>query len=279
MIFRTYPKISIVTPVFNNARFIENCVISVLNQGYPNLEYIVIDGGSTDGTAQIIEKYADQLAYYVSEKDQGQTHALNKGFGKATGDVLAWLNADEEYLPGILLKVGDAFSNNSKLDLLFGQRIVVDVNKNKIGTKYFPKMHPMHYMFYGRRVLPTDATFWSRRMHTLTGNLDEKSFAHLSMDYDWLLRMSIHVKRWKQSTDFFSKFTEREDRATRFANKKLIQKNGSLARKNIAGRYKISKLKLALGWFYASAMIRFAEGRLFNYPYFLSNIKHIIKNY
>ena len=134
-----YPKITIVTPVYNNAKFIESCIGSVLNQKYPNLEYIIIDGGSTDGTAEVIEKYKDKLAYYVSEKDRGQTHALNKGFAKASGDVLAWLNADEEYLPGTLKKVGNAFLSNLKLDLLFGQRIVVDVNKKKLAQNIFLK--------------------------------------------------------------------------------------------------------------------------------------------
>ena len=108
---QTLPKITIITPVFNNVQFIENCITSVLNQDYSNLEYIIIDGGSDDGTVEIIEKYAEKLSYYISEKDRGQTHALNKGFAK-TGEVLAWLNADEEYLPGTLSEVGNYFMNN-----------------------------------------------------------------------------------------------------------------------------------------------------------------------
>ena len=92
-----FPRITIITPVFNNVHFIESCILSILNQNYPNLEYIVIDGGSNDGTLEIIENYAEKLTYFISEKDRGQTHALNKGFAKATGQILAWLNADEEY--------------------------------------------------------------------------------------------------------------------------------------------------------------------------------------
>ena len=106
-----FPRITIITPVFNNVHFIESCILSILNQNYPNLEYIVIDGGSNDGTLEIIENYAEKLTYFISEKDRGQTHALNKGFAKATGQILAWLNADEEYLPGTLLEVGKHFKN------------------------------------------------------------------------------------------------------------------------------------------------------------------------
>ena len=274
-----FPKITIITPVFNNVQFIENCIVSVLNQNYPNLEYIVIDGGSNDGTLEIIENYAERLAYFISEKDRGQTHALNKGFAKATGQVLAWLNADEEYLPGTLLEVGTYFMNNPDLDLYYGQRIIVDINKNEIGRKYFPKMNPKYYMLYGMRVLPTDATFWSERVHKLSGILDEKNFPLLSMDYDWLLRISFHVRKWKHSKNYFSKFTERDDRATRSVHLSTIEKNGILIRKTIISKYRISKFNLVLGWFFVHIKIRFYEGRLFKYPRFISSFKHIIKTF
>ena len=129
------PKISIITPVYNNAPYIEDCVKSVLNQDYPHLEYIIIDGGSTDGTVDIIEKYANRLSYFESKKDRGQTHALNKGFAHATGDIFAWLNADEQYLSGTLCEVGRAFASHSGLDFFYGNRIVVDKNLVEIGER------------------------------------------------------------------------------------------------------------------------------------------------
>ena len=272
-----FPKITIITPVFNNVHFIESCIVSILNQNYPNLEYIVIDGGSNDGTLEIIENYAEKLTYFVSEKDRGQTHALNKGFAKATGQILAWLNADEEYLPGTLLEVGKNFKNYPDLDFYYGQRIIVDINKNEIGRKYFPKMSPKYYMLYGMRVLPTDATFWSERVHKLSGTLDEKNFPRLSMDYDWLLRISFHVKKWKHSKNYFSKFTERDDRSTRSVHLSTIEKNGTLIRKMIISKYGISKFKLVLGWFLVHIKIRFYEDRLFKIPRIISSFKHIIK--
>jgi glycosyltransferase involved in cell wall biosynthesis len=105
------PKISIITPSFNQGQFIEETIRSVLLQNYPNLEYIIIDGGSTDNTPEIIKKYNDFIHYWVSEKDNGQADAINKGLKHATGDVFNWLNSDDFYLPNALITVGNAFKN------------------------------------------------------------------------------------------------------------------------------------------------------------------------
>lgn len=105
------PKISIITPSYNQGQYIEETICSVLDQGYPNLEYIVMDGGSKDNTVDIIKKYEKHISYWVSEKDKGQSDALNKGYKHATGDVINWLNSDDYYDPGALKTVGEIFTN------------------------------------------------------------------------------------------------------------------------------------------------------------------------
>lgn len=115
-----WPRITIVTPSLNQGQFIEETIRSVLLQGYPNLEYIIIDGGSTDGSVDIIRKYERWLAYWVSEPDNGQAHAINKGFQRATGDIGAYLNSDDYYQPGALAHVARTFLAHS-WDVLLGQ--------------------------------------------------------------------------------------------------------------------------------------------------------------
>lgn len=114
------PRITIITPSFNQGQYIEQTILSVIDQEYPNLEYIIIDGGSTDNTVEVIKKYEKYLAYWVSEPDQGQAHAINKGLAHATGDVFNWLNSDDYLEPGALKEIGDHFSNHPDTDVYCG---------------------------------------------------------------------------------------------------------------------------------------------------------------
>ncbi len=120
------PKISIVTPSYSQGKFLENAILSVLEQGYPNLEYIIIDGGSSDESVEIIKKYADRLAYWVSEPDRGQSHAINKGFERATGEIFGWLNSDDWYHPGALQSVAEAFAANPDAGAVVGAGEMTD---------------------------------------------------------------------------------------------------------------------------------------------------------
>lgn len=117
----TLPKITIITPVLNQVTYIEQCLQSVLNQNYDNLEYIVVDGGSTDGTVEIIEKYTSKLAHFISEPDMGQSDAINKGLILATGQIFNWLNADDYYEKGALLTVGNLFIDNPNFNVFCGK--------------------------------------------------------------------------------------------------------------------------------------------------------------
>ena len=117
-------KLSIVTPSFNQGHFLEETILSVLNQNYPNLEYFVIDGGSTDETVDVIRRYEDRLAFWVSEKDRGQVHAINKGLEKATGDIFGFINSDDVYLPGTFAAVAQHFENHPDSEWICGDTIM-----------------------------------------------------------------------------------------------------------------------------------------------------------
>lgn len=124
----SWPQISIITPSFNQASFLERTILSVLNQGYPNLQYIIIDGGSSDDSVAIIIKYAHYLTYWHSKPDKGQSDAIAIGFARATGDILAWLNSDDIYLPDTLAKIGKYFSRRPDVDVVYGDYLNIDAD-------------------------------------------------------------------------------------------------------------------------------------------------------
>jgi len=137
------PRVSIITPSYNQAQFLEQTICSVLGQNYPNLEYWVIDGGSTDGSAEIIQKYAGQLAGWVSEPDRGQAEGINKGLARATGEVVAWLNSDDLYYPDAIEAAVEALAANPQASFVFS-----DVESIDEAGK------PFHRMRYGHWGLP-----------------------------------------------------------------------------------------------------------------------------
>lgn len=187
----TLPRISIVTPSFNQAQFIEQTICSVLDQGYPNLEYFVMDGGSTDGTVEILKKYEKHLTGWASEKDRGQTHAINKGFARATGDVYAYLNSDDWYLPGSLQTVGEHFAAHSETGLLHGRCVRTeedgirrDVQFGNIQT--VAEILDLWGVWWQQRQFVQPEVFWSRALAQKVGPFNES--LHLVMDYEYWLR-------------------------------------------------------------------------------------------
>ena len=188
---KEYPKISVITPSFNQGHFLEQTLLSVLNQNYPNLEYIVIDGESTDESVSIIQRYADKISYWVSEKDRGQSHAINKGFLQATGDIICWLNSDDYYLPGTLHFVAEQFNSSQHCSAIVGHCIKVYIDGRAdqlLEGSYFDRRRLLSF-WHGYHMHQA-AIFWRREVYEKIGLLDEKM--HFIMDFDYWARASQH---------------------------------------------------------------------------------------
>ena len=181
------PLVSIITPSYNQARFLEVTIRSVLEQDYPNLEYIIVDGGSTDGSADIIRRYSDRLAWWVSEKDKGQTDAINKGFARATGEILAWLNSDDTYEPGALAAAVEFLRNQPEVGLVYGDANLIDENGGFLGR--FPAAQTDYKRLRRGYVhIPQQASFWRANLWRQVGPLDPSFY--FAMDYDLWVRLA-----------------------------------------------------------------------------------------
>jgi glycosyltransferase involved in cell wall biosynthesis len=191
---RVHPKLTIVTPSFNQAPFLERTILSVLNQAYPALEYIIIDGGSTDGSVEIIKKYERWLTSWVSERDAGQSDALNKGFRRATGELVGWQNSDDIYLPGTFREVAEIFVAHPACDVVFANRLDVDGADTVIGESRFTPFSVVGHWYDGMS-LSNQSTFWRRDLFAKIGMIDVSY--HLAMDYEFFLRAARQHARFK----------------------------------------------------------------------------------
>lgn len=183
-----WPKISIVTPCLNQGRFLERTILSVLNQNYPNLEYILIDGGSSDESVDVIRKYEPFLSYCVSEADQGQGDAIAKGFRRATGQVLAWLNSDDIYLPGALSTIADGFRRSPSTPLIYGDCAVLD-SKDAVLRMIYPIPFDDQIFLFENAIIAQPAAFWLREAYESVGGIDPRW--RFCMDYDLWSRFMV----------------------------------------------------------------------------------------
>ncbi len=186
----TTPLVSIITPSFNQARYPGSDHPLRVGAGLPNLEYIIVDGGSTDGSVEIIKKYADRLAWWVSEKDKGQTDAINKGFARARGEVLAWINSDDTYEPGAVSAAVKYFQDHPDAGLVYGDTHFIDEDGRVIG-KFAARQTDYLRLRQGYVHIPQQAAFFRADLWREVGPLDPSFY--FAMDYDLWVRLAARA--------------------------------------------------------------------------------------
>ena len=182
--------VSIITPSYNQARYLEATIQSVLAQDYARIEYIVVDGGSTDGSVQLIKNYQSRLAYWVSEKDNGQADAINKGLARASGEILAWLNSDDYYLPNAISAAVKIFEENADVVMLYGDMLAVDEHGQTTNLLKYRQLSLEDLLCF--QIIGQPAVFFRRAAYEKTGGLDT-TFNYL-LDHHLWIRLAQHGK-------------------------------------------------------------------------------------
>ena len=183
--------VSIVTPSFNQDRYLEETIQSVLSQDYPQIEYIIVDGCSTDETLRIIKKYEHKLAWWTSETDQGQTDAINKGFARARGDILAWINSDDTYEPGAIAAAVNYLQDHPEIGMVYGDCNYIDESGNVIG-KFHAAQTDYRLLRQGYTHIPQQTMFFRAELWKQVGPLDPSFY--FAMDYDLWTRIAARAQ-------------------------------------------------------------------------------------
>lgn len=184
------PLVSIITPSYNQAKYLEDTINSVLKQDYPALEYIIVDGASTDGSQEIIQQYAEQLDWWVSEPDQGQADAINKGFRKANGEIVAWLNSDDLYLPGTISAAVELFDKNPDVGMVYGDAVSADGNGRLLNELRFDLWDVEDFLQF--KMICQPAVFMKKEILERVNYLDISY--HFFLDHQLWIRLARETR-------------------------------------------------------------------------------------
>lgn len=227
------PRVSIVTPSFMQAEYIGRTIESVLGQNYPDLEYFVQDGGSQDGTVEVLKGYANRLAGWESQPDGGQSQAINLGFAHTTGEIMAWLNSDDMLLPGAISTIVDYFNRHPEVDVVYGDRLLIDESDMEIGRWIMPG-HDSEVLSWVDYV-PQETLFWRRRIWDRVGGQIDESFK-FAMDWDLLVRFRAAGARFAHIPRFLGAFRIHEHQKTSAAINEIGHKEMDRIREQLLGR-------------------------------------------
>jgi len=226
-------KISLVTPSFNQSKFLEKTIHSVLDQNYPTLEYFVQDGGSTDGTLELLQRIGHRLTSWESAQDRGQAQAINIGFEKTSGEVMAWLNSDDILLPGSLAYIAKYFTDHPEVDIVYGHRILVDENDDEIGSWIMPA-HDNSILSWAD-FIPQETLFWRRCLWDKTVQALDETF-QFAIDWDLLLRFRNAGASFARLPRFIGGFRIHADQKTSTSMANVGEKEMSRLRQRSLGR-------------------------------------------
>ncbi len=248
------PVVSIVTPSLNQAQFLERTIQSVLGQQYPNLEYVIMDGVSEDGTDRILLEYTTRVTYLESRQDFGQANAINRGFHRTTGEIMAWLNADDLLLPGSIAYIAEFFLKHPEVDVIYGYRICIDEDDREIGRWILPP-HDNAIVPWANYI-PQETLFWRRRIWEKIGGYLDESYQFV-MDWDLLMRFQRVGATFIRLPHFLGAFrVHSRQKTNRMADigkleaASLHQKYHGYSVEWLNIRYQVRQYLLRCAWYY-----------------------------
>ncbi len=212
------PSIVLVTPSYNQADYLKYTIDSVVSQDYPNLDYVVMDGGSTDGTRELLAQHSTHFCYWHSKPDDGQTAAIADGFKHSDAEIMGWLNSDDMLMPGTLYYVGKYFSEHPEVDVIYGHRVVINSGGNEIGRWVLPP-HDAEVLLYAD-FIPQETCFWRRGLYEQVGGIDTNF--NYAMDWDLILRFQKAGARFYRAPYFMGVFRQHEEQKT----SSILQESG-----------------------------------------------------